>query len=334
MLGSNNTETDNWTMSSRDLNVSIAGLDGVGKTSIINKLLREEISETYSTFGINQEIVKIDGLRLGLTDLGGKEPFRKSLWRSYISKSDALIYVVDATNLETMHESKTWFVRALKWIKRDSPILILINTWDKPVEEETLKSISKMFETSIDFQNVDCFSISPITGKNLNKTFDWLANTIISNLISTGVAVDYFVAYIKTDDGIIEARIRSPDTVLLDKGVIPIIRYKFAPIDESILEYMRLSGRQIVMAADNKTSCWLVTTKSKEFRGTNLLMKLLTEFVKEIHGLRSEKGSNLTESDLTSYLVKYLIDNQTFWSETKRPMFEISLIDNDQNTLF
>ena len=145
MLGSN--QGNEWVSSSRDLSVSIAGLDGVGKTAIISRLLSNEISETYSTYGINQEIVKINGLNLGLTDLGGKEPFRNSLWPSYISRSDALIYVVDATNEETIDESKEWFVRALKWIKKESPILVLINTWDQPINEEVIKSINQIFQS-------------------------------------------------------------------------------------------------------------------------------------------------------------------------------------------
>ncbi len=322
-----NYETD-WTLSSRDLTVSVAGLDGVGKTLIINKLLHEEIHETYSTFGINQEIIKIDGLRLGLTDLGGQEPFRKSLWESYISKSDALIYVVDATKEERIDESKTWFVRSLKWVKKKSPVLVLINTWDRSVDRKTIQSIQKIFQTIGNRNEIDCFAISPITGKNIKKTVDWLANTIIENLIHVGISVDYFVAYIKTEQGIVEARIRTPDPNLVDKGLFPVIRYKFAENDVSILEYMRLKGRQIVMAADSQTSCWLVTTESKDFKGTNLLMKLLTEFVKEIHGLRTRKGKHLSESDLTSYLIKYMIDKQSFWSIKEQPMFEISIVDD------
>lgn len=327
LLGSNVYK--DWKLSTKDLMVSIAGLDGVGKTSIVNKILREEISETYTTFGINHEIVKIDGLRLGLTDLGGKEAFRKSLWESYISRSDALIYVVDATEESKIAESKKWFIRALKWLKHQSPILVLINTWDSSVDSKVIKSIQKTFQLTSKEYNIESFSISPITGKNINKTVDWLANAIITNLISAGISVDYFVAYIKTDEGIIEARIRTPDTIIIDKGILPVIRYKFASGKESILEYMRFKGRQIVMAADNQTSCWLITTKSEEFKGTNLLMRLLTEFVKEIHGLRSEKGSDLSESDLTSYLIKYMIDNQTFWSEKQQPMFEISIVENE-----
>ncbi len=324
MLGSK--ESNEWVSSSRDLSVSIAGLDGVGKTAIVNKLLSDEITETYSTYGINQEIVKINGLNLGLTDLGGKEPFRNSLWESYISRSDALIYVVDATKEDKLDESQQWFVRALKWIKDESPVLVLINTWDQPVNEEVIKSINSIFQSPKNGHPIEFISISPLSGKNIHKTVDWLANTIITNLISAGITVDYFVAYIKTEQGLVEARIRTADDKVLDKGLFPVIRYKFASSTESILEYMRIGGRQIVTAADSQTSCWLVTTKNDEFKGTNLLMKLLTEFIKEIHGLRAQKGTDLSESDLTSYLVKYMIDNQTFWSETQQPMFEISFI--------
>ncbi|MCK5304343.1 MAG: GTP-binding protein [Candidatus Heimdallarchaeota archaeon] len=327
-MGSPNTDSG-LAVSSRDLSVSIAGLDGVGKTAIVNKLLREEISETYTTYGINQEIVKIDGFRLGLTDLGGKEPFRNSLWQSYISKSDALIYVVDGTKSDTLDESKKWFVRALKWIKKDSPVLVLVNTWDKPIDDGVIKSINKIFLTEVKDHTVDIIPISPITGKNINKTVDWLANAIISNLIAVGITVDYFVAYIKTDDEIVEARIRTPSSSGVDKGIYPVIRYRFANDEESILEYMRIGGRQIVMAADKQTSCWLVTTRSEEFRGTNLLMKLLTEFIREIQGLKEDKGTDISESDLTSHLMKYLIDNQSFWSEKELPMFEISFVENN-----
>ena len=312
------------------MTVSIAGLDGVGKTSIVNKILQEEITETYSTYGINQEIIKINGLTLGLTDLGGKEPFRNSLWPSYLSRSDALIYVVDGTKEEKMEESQQWFVRALKWIKECSPVLVLVNVWDKPVDDKVIKTVNDIFISPSNGHPIEYLPISPITGKNMNKTVDWLANAIITNLIEAGITVDYFVAYIKTDTGIVEASIKTADEEIIDESSFPVIRYKFASRNESILEYMQIGGRQVVMAADENTSCWLITTKSEEFKGSNLLMKLLTEFIKEIQGLRIIKNDDLSESDLTSYLVKYLIDNQTFWSEKQLPMFEISEVETEE----
>ncbi|MCG3223713.1 MAG: GTP-binding protein [Candidatus Heimdallarchaeota archaeon] len=330
MLGLNSNS--NWLFSDRDVSISVAGLDGVGKTTIINKILNEEITETYSTYGINHEIVNVDGLKLGLTDLGGKEPFRKSLWPSYISRSDALIFVVDATKEHQIQESKKWFIRSLKWIKKDSPILVLLNTWDKKVNQKEINTVSNLFKPSSRRQLIECFSVSPITGENLNKTIDWLANAIITNLVSTGISVEYFVAFLKTDNGILEARISTPSVIDDTEGMSPVIRYKFASGNESILEYMNLKGRQVVMAADNQTSCWLMTNvidQNEEIKGANLLLKLLTEFIKEIQGLKEDRGANISESDLTSYLMKYLIDNQAFWSEKEFPMFEISYVENN-----
>ena len=330
MLGLNSNS--NWLFSDRDVSISVAGLDGVGKTTIINKILNEEITETYSTYGINHEIVNIDGLKLGLTDLGGKEPFRKSLWPSYISRSDALIFVVDATKEHQIQESKKWFIRSLKWIKKDSPILVLLNTWDKKVNQKEINTVSNLFKPSSRRQLIECFSVSPITGENLNKTIDWLANAIITNLVSTGISVEYFVAFLKTDNGILEARISTPSVIDDTEGMSPVIRYKFASGNESILEYMNLKGRQVVMAADNQTSCWLMTNvidQNEEIKGANLLLKLLTEFIKEIQGLKEDRGANISESDLTSHLMKYLIDNQAFWSEKEFPMFEISYVENN-----
>jgi ADP-ribosylation factor protein 1 len=330
LLGLNSNS--NWLFSDRDVSISVAGLDGVGKTTIINKILNEEITETYSTYGINHEIVNIDGLKLGLTDLGGKEPFRKSLWPSYISRSDALIFVVDATKEHQIQESKKWFIRSLKWIKKDSPILVLLNTWDKKVNQKEINTVSNLFKPSSRRQLIECFSVSPITGENLNKTIDWLANAIITNLVSTGISVEYFVAFLKTDNGILEARISTPSVIDDTEGMSPVIRYKFASGNESILEYMNLKGRQVVMAADNQTSCWLMTNvidQNEEIKGANLLLKLLTEFIKEIQGLKEDRGANVSESDLTSHLMKYLIDNQAFWSEKEFPMFEISYVENN-----
>jgi hypothetical protein len=241
-----------------------------------------------------------------------------------------LIYVVDGTKEEKLDESQEWFVRALKWIKQDSPVLVLINTWDKPVDDKVIKTVNDIFTTPSNGHPIEFLPISPITGRNMNKTVDWLANAIIDNLIEAGITVDYFVAYIRTETGIVEASIKTADEQIVDESSFPVIRYKFASKDESILEYMRIGGRQVVMAADERTSCWLITTRTDEFKGTSLLMKLLTEFIKEIQGLRVQKDDNLSESDLTSYLIKYMIDNQPFWSEKQLPMFEISTVDTTE----
>jgi len=316
-------------LTGRDLTVSIAGLDGVGKTSIVQRLLREDISEIYKTFGVNTELLDLEGLKLGLTDLGGSEAFRKVLWKAYISRSDAFIYVVDATNSKRLEESRKWFVKALQWVKKRSPVLVLVNTWDAHLDNSELDEITKIFTEKTSSFEIECFSISPVTGKNIEKTKDWLANSIINHLIAVGITVDYFVAYIRTGNSIIEAKIRTPQITLEEDILFPIIKYRFANEGESMLEYMKVAERQIIMAADENISCWLVTTKSKELEASNLLMRLLTELVSEISCIAKTKKDKLTEADLTSFLINHMIDRQIFWSESQSPMFEISVIDTN-----
>lgn len=92
---------------------------------------------------------------------------------------------------------------------------------------------------------------------------------------------------------------------------------------------MKVAERQIIMAADENISCWLVTTKSEELETSNLLMRLLTEFVSEISGIAKTKKNKLTEADLANCLINHMIDKQIFWSKSQSPMFEISVTDNN-----
>ena len=310
----------------RDVNISVAGLECSGKTSIINRLVRGEDVQTFSTYGVNQELLFAKGMVLGITDLGGREPIRKTLWKSFISKSDALIYVTDATKPSKLEESQRWFIQSLKWVKPNSPVLVLINKKDKEISQEEINRIIKKFSLKRENKLITCLITSSITGENINETIDWLASSIIQQLILDKISVELFVSYIKTNEGIVEARIRTPVSDIGNEALFPIIRYKFAEKGETNLEYMRYDKRQFVMAADEEISCWLVTEKNDRIKSMNLLMKLLVEFVKEIHGLKKEKKEGLTEADLSTFLITNLIDNQTFWSKTEQPMFEISFV--------
>lgn len=309
----------------RDVVVSIAGLDGAGKTKIVQKILKEEVTEHTATYGVNQEIVYIEGIQLGLTDLGGKEPFRKTLWQSYISSADGLIYVVDVTKQERLDESKKWFQKSIQWLRKKNPVLVLLNTWDSNINNQVLEEITHTFRNIAKSRPIEAYPVSPISGKNLSKAIEWLANTLIQNLISEGVSVDLFITYLKTPEGIMEARIRSHGFTHADEAILPVIRYKFASKGKKLLEYLFFQDRQIILTADEKTSCWLITSKSIKIRSAPLLMNLMSEFLAEIQGIR-EMNQKIKESDLLNFLIKYMIDKQKFWSKDESPMFEVTFL--------
>ncbi|MHA1686648.1 MAG: ADP-ribosylation factor-like protein [Candidatus Heimdallarchaeaceae archaeon] len=310
----------------RDVVVSIAGLDGAGKTRIVQKILQEEVTEYIATYGVNQEVICIEGIQLGLTDLGGKEPFRKTLWKSYISSADGLIYVVDVTKQERLDESKKWFQKSIQWLHKKNPVLILLNTWDSNISTQVLEKIIRTFKNLAKSRPVETYPVSPISGHNLSKAIEWLASTLIQNLIAEGVSVDLFITYLKTPEGIMEARIRSHSFTHTDEAILPVIRYKFASKGEKLLEYLFFQDRQIILTADEKTSCWLITSKSIKIKSAPLLMNLMSEFLAEIQGIRETNQSKVKESDLINFLIKYMIDKQKFWSKDESPMFEVTFL--------
>ncbi len=314
----------------RDISVTIAGLENSGKTMLVNKLLKREEAVSHSTFGVNQELYVDEGIAVGLTDLGGRESFRKTLWKSFISKSDALIYVADATKLDEILESKKWFLRSISWLNNDKPVLVVFNKWKKQFKNSELKAIVDLFKEGVTRKNIDYVIASIETGKNIDKAVDWIASSLIQRLIVDKVVVDKFIIYIKSKSGVLEVDVTSPKKYPMDDILSPIIRYKFAETDNISVEYLSYNDRQFIMAANKEISCWLVTSKDANIRSSNILIKLLIEFVSEIQGIKENKmDEEISSYDLGKFIINHLIDKQIFWSKDLQPLFEITLVDSN-----
>jgi GTPase SAR1 family protein len=54
----------------------ILGIDGVGKTTLLNKLVHGEIRQTIPTIGFNVENYKFKNLNIVVWDIGGQEKIR------------------------------------------------------------------------------------------------------------------------------------------------------------------------------------------------------------------------------------------------------------------
>ena len=319
----------------RDVNIVVVGLEGSGKTSIITSLLGEDISLVSTTYGVNQDTLNVKGLSIGLTDLGGKEPFRKTLWKHYIEQADGLIYVVDGTKKAKLKEAELWFKQVCNWSKKDIPMLVLINTWDKNVSEKTILKIKESFlniaYSCKDFTSIYCFDASPITKKNLYQAMDWLATTIIERFVKAEIIVESFIAHVKVEGvGVLEAKIIGYGTETEVELLLTLIKNRFTSEEEKLLEYLHYKNKQILLAADNTTSCAIVTNHKYGFKETNLLLYLLSDFMKKIQGWEEIRRKDVKESELTELLTKHVIDKQDFWNIMKRPIFEISYLENQE----
>lgn len=160
--------------------IAITGLPNAGKTSFTHRLLTGRYTESIPTLGVDVEFIEYLGYPIQVFDLGGHEAFRNKIWRRYVQQSNALIFIFDASNMNTLEESAKWFWQCVEWIKNKSaPILFLANKKDLIENvDETIQQIVTAFnlqklandpERSFMF-----FFVSVKTAENIAEAMNWL----------------------------------------------------------------------------------------------------------------------------------------------------------------
>ena len=183
--------------------IAITGLPQAGKSSFTQRLLSGTFVSSPPTLGVDVEFTEYQGFPLQIWDMGGHQAFRKHIWKNYINLSSALIFIFDASNLESLTESKEWFYTTLEWIEnKNIPVLFLGNKMDLVVEKEkVMEKIVEGFEldklTSIESKmSFRFFFISVKTGEYISDAMNWLINKLVSkktNFMPNILSVDIFV---------------------------------------------------------------------------------------------------------------------------------------------
>ncbi|KAJ4411741.1 hypothetical protein N0V82_008925 [Gnomoniopsis sp. IMI 355080] len=90
----------------KELRILMLGLDNAGKTTIVKKIMGEDVNTVSPTLGFIIKTIDYEGYKLNIWDVGGQKTLR-SYWRNYFEKTDALIWVVDATDRLRIEDCKT-----------------------------------------------------------------------------------------------------------------------------------------------------------------------------------------------------------------------------------
>jgi len=112
--------------------IVILGLDNCGKTTFLNLLKFNSFKNYSPTMHPNNSIIKINNLEISMYDMGGHKTSRK-LWNDYIINVDAIIFIVDSSDISRISESSTELHKLLDNIKIDipwKPILVFGNKID------------------------------------------------------------------------------------------------------------------------------------------------------------------------------------------------------------
>ncbi|KAJ7698883.1 ADP-ribosylation factor like 1 [Mycena rosella] len=117
--------------------IIMVGLDGAGKTSLLNRVHRRELPmgvlpATIPTIGMNVETIPYGRHRVEIQDFGGQDKIRPC-WRPYYWNAHAFIFAVDAAAPARFPEAKAELHRMYEQTgEQGYPLLILANKMDLP----------------------------------------------------------------------------------------------------------------------------------------------------------------------------------------------------------
>ena len=165
--------------------IGLIGDPRVGKTSIVNQLVKNTFNGSYqTTLGIdyNQFEVKIKDtnytVQFHILDFSGFSIFRDMI-NNPIKDVNFILYVYDSTNLESFQSIKLWKLALSEIDLKPNVIEYLIGNKNELPEKivtdkASVDNLSKKY-------NFKSWSVSARASNNLNELFQEMANTYYDN---------------------------------------------------------------------------------------------------------------------------------------------------------
>eukprot|EP00743_Colponemidia_sp_Colp-15_P003718 GILK01004012.1.p1 GENE.GILK01004012.1~~GILK01004012.1.p1 ORF type:complete len:189 (-),score=17.14 GILK01004012.1:230-796(-) len=159
--------------------VIMVGLDAAGKTTLLYRLKLGKSISTIATMGFNVEHFSHSGVSFAVWDVGGQKRLR-TLWPHYVQLAEAMIFVVDSSDVERMMEARDEldYILSSPEAQNIKALLVLANKQDladalKPeaVQEKMDLDLLKGVEKHIQ-------GTCGVTGVGLNEGMKWLAMTM------------------------------------------------------------------------------------------------------------------------------------------------------------
>ncbi|TGJ87433.1 hypothetical protein E0Z10_g1343 [Xylaria hypoxylon] len=150
------------------------GLDSAGKTTIVKKIMNEDINTVSPTLGFIIKTIDYEGYKLNIWDVGGQKTLR-SYWRNYFEKTDALIWVVDTTDRLRIDDCREELHGLLQEERLSgASLLVFANKTDIQGcmdEAEILQGLQLKAIRSHRWHVLRC---SAVTGENLREGLAWV----------------------------------------------------------------------------------------------------------------------------------------------------------------
>ncbi|RNA17830.1 ADP-ribosylation factor 8B [Brachionus plicatilis] len=151
-----------------EMELTLVGLQYSGKTTFVNVIASGQFTEDMiPTVGFNMRKITKGNVTIKLWDIGGQPRFR-TMWERYCRGVNAIIYMVDAANHDTIGAAKTELHNLLdKPQLQGIPVLVLGNKRDLSNALDEKQLIDELNLSTIQDREICCYSISLIN--NLTK---------------------------------------------------------------------------------------------------------------------------------------------------------------------
>ena len=171
-----------------DLKIIILGNISTGKTSIINRYIKETFDEKCrATVGVNfsSKIEKVNGImiRIHFWDLPGQD--RNAIVTNIFSEdTDGIIFCCEVKDDKSKQDIKQWVEAIKKNIDIENiPKILIENKCDLLGEEnkynENMEDLNKIVEN---YKLSKCFRTSALNGYNIDNALKFLINEIMETL--------------------------------------------------------------------------------------------------------------------------------------------------------
>jgi len=162
----------------KEQRIVMVGLDAAGKTTILYKLHLGDVIQSIPTIGFNVETIEYKNLKMTMWDVGGQHRIRP-LWRHYFQNTDAMIFVVDASDRERIEEAREELYRCLEDdLLKDAPVLIFANKADMPKAMQAKEVVSALGLDKMHRREWHVQESVAVRGDGLYEGLDWLSKTL------------------------------------------------------------------------------------------------------------------------------------------------------------
>lgn len=166
------------------------GSSGVGKTSIVNRMVHQSYSNDFeSTVGVQYYEVTIDvddqQTKVQIWDTAGQERFR-SVARSYFRNAAGVCLVYDISDAQSFDDLGSWMKDIDAFCAPDTSVLLIGNKSDCSASRAVSSRMAEEFASTNQLKYMET---SAKDGSNVQQAFHTLASMIIRKGRTTSTTI-------------------------------------------------------------------------------------------------------------------------------------------------